>query len=202
MIESAIETAWADVLADFKPDWLVKIRGDNLIAESRRKTAKYDTGTISEAACVCLRALTERLQPEIAVEIGTFIGTSAAAIMCRHLYTCDKSNDCVQSSKRITCHPYTGSTRMLGLLAARGVKAEFFFFDGRIKDPDVALILHLSTSNTVYAFDDYEGEEKGVINVGKLWASLTGYRLIEPASNVLNLPSRTTIALLVPQDFR
>lgn len=179
--------------------WLPEIRANAIVCEARRRLAKYDTGTISEAACLYLRVVTERFQPKVVIEIGTFIGTSALAMRADRVYTCDKSNDCGPKEKRIVCHPYTGSTRMFTELARRGVRADFFFFDGRIKEKDVDLILELSAPGAVYAFDDYEGQEKGVINVGRLAPRLPAhYTLVPPPARVLDLESTTTIALLVP----
>lgn len=179
--------------------WLPEIRAQAVECEARRHLAKYDTGTISEAACVYLRTLTERLQPKVAIEVGTFIGSSTMAIQAARIYTCDKDNDCVPRSKRIRPFPYTRSTEMFRRLVAMGVKADFFFFDGRIKDADELLIGTLSTSRTVYAFDDYEGREKGVLNVERMRRHLRHYALVEPPADVLGLPSRTTIAVLVPR---
>jgi hypothetical protein len=194
-----IGTFCSETLAAVRPDWLQEIRAHAAQAEARRALARYDTGTISEAACVYLRALTERFRPKVAIEIGTFIGTSALAMRADRIYTCDKSNDCGPKEKRIVCHPYTGSTRMLAALVDRGVRADFFFFDGRIKDADEAMILALSTPETVYAFDDYEGREKGVLNVERLTPYLPHHTLVPPPADVLSLPSKTTIAVLVPE---
>lgn len=183
----------------YRADWLEQIHATAVACEARRPSARYNTGTISEAACFYLRALTEHFAPRVAVEVGTFIGTSTSAIKAGHIYTCDKSNDCVPSSKRITCHPFTSSTRMLSQLKRRGVVADFFFFDGRIKAADVGLILDLSTSLTVYAFDDYEGDEKGVINVQLLLPHLSKpYTLMLPPGAVPPAVGLTTIAVLAP----
>ena len=181
------------------PAWLTEIRRNAVLAEGRRRFATYNTGTISEAACLYLRALTEHYRPAVAIEIGTFIGTSALAMRADRIYTCDKSNDCGPKEQRIVCHPFTSSTRMLNRLVSHGVRADFFFFDGRIQENDVELILALSSPGTVYAFDDYEGHEKGVINVHRLRPHLPlFYTLIPPPARVLDLDSTTTIALLVP----
>lgn len=195
----------AEALGGVREDWLAQVRVHARAAESRRHLAKYDTGTISEAACLYLRAVTSRLQPRVAIEIGTFIGSSSLAMQAGRIYTCDKSNDCGHLAKHIVCHPYTGSTRMFRQLVDRGASAEFFFFDGRIKDPDLPLIAALATPDTVYAFDDYEGREKGVINVEKLRPRLAAdYDLILPPTElgIDGVSGTTTIALLVPRSRR
>lgn len=190
---------WARVLAGVQPDWLPQIRANAVQAEARRARATYNTGTISEAACLYLWALTAWLQPKIAVEFGTFIGSSAMAIQAKRVYTCDKSNDCMPSSDRIICHPRKRSGAMLRQMVDRGVRAGFFFFDGRIAETDLPLILRASTLSAVYAFDDYEGQEKGVINVDRLRPVLgSDYVLMPPPPQVLDLPSQTTIAVLMP----
>lgn len=178
--------------------WLPQVRAQAIECEARRPLAKYDTGTISEAACLYLRMVTEHLKPAVAIEIGTFIGSSALAIKAGHLYTCDKSNDCLESTKRITAYGYTRSTNMLKALMRKGVKADFFFFDGRIQDADEALIMELSKPSTVYAFDDYEGQEKGVLNVERMRPHVPRHHLIEPPADVCGLSSTTTIAVLMP----
>lgn len=181
--------------------WLAEIRANAVACEALRPFMRkpLETGTISEAACLYLRALCEKVRPIVAVEIGTFIGTSAlvlAAVAAR-VYTCDKDNDVFRSTGRITAYGKTTSTAMLTDLVRQGLKADLFFFDGRIQDEDIPLIQRLSTPNAVYAFDDYEGHEKGAINVRKLQPCLSpDYRLIEPPFAVDTLPSRTTIAVL------
>lgn len=191
---SSITPAWRDTVQQLMAD-----------AERRRPLAAYNTGTISEAACLYLMALTRVLnRPKLAVEVGTFIGTSATvmALYVERVYTCDKSNDCFRGTSRIVCHPFTGSKRMMARLADAGVQADFFFFDGRISDDEIPSILKISKATTVYAFDDFEGDEKGVINVNKLLPHLPvgSHFVVPPPSDVMGLDSKTTIAALVPGD--
>lgn len=191
---------WDETLAACQPEWIDDIRAQAVVAETRRSRALYNTGTISEAACLYLRALCARFAPAVAIEIGTFIGTSTLAIAAHagRVFTCDKDNDCLRSTKTITTYPRHRSTHMLADLVHKGIRASFFFFDGRIQIEDLRLIEMLSLPGTVYAFDDHEGEEKGVINVRRLWPTLLGYTLIPPPPRVGNLDSTTTIACLVP----
>lgn len=182
------------------PSWVTTIRAQALQLEPLRAQAAYNTGTISEAAALYLRALTFLFRPGVVIEIGTFIGTSASAMLAGHIYTCDKDNDCFQSTSSITTFPKLRSTRMLQTLVRHNVKADFFFFDGRIKDADLPMILQLAAPNAVFTFDDHEGHEKGVINVEKLLPHLSAdYTLIEPPARVLDLETSTTIAVLVPE---
>jgi predicted O-methyltransferase YrrM len=189
------------ILVAIQSAWIDEIRAQAVACEARRPFTRkpVSTGTISEAACLYLRIVCERVRPIVAVEIGTFIGTSALVLasVAARVYTCDKDNDAMPSTERITCYPQTSSTIMLAELAQQGIKADLFFFDGRIQDADLPLIVALATPRAVFAFDDYEGHEKGVVNVQKLRPYVSpAYRLIEPPIDVDGLPSRTTIALL------
>lgn len=187
------------------PEWFEIMR--TIVAQCERLRPAGEKavrrGTMSEASCACLFALTNSLLPRVVVEIGTFIGTSTRVlgIGAEHVYTCDDRHDLLKGWPHITTYPHTVSTVMLTDLVRRGVVAELFFFDGRIQDEDVPLIRQLSAERAVYAFDDYEGNEKGVVNVRKLRPHLPGYVLVEPPDQVLGLASRTTIALLVPKDM-
>ena len=177
--------------------------------ERLRPLATYNTGSISEAAGVYLYLLCERFRPKTVVEIGTFIGKSARAMTIADtievIYTCDKDNDCIPNTPLIRCHPKTISTTMLGTLVEKGVKADFFFFDGRIQVPDLALILCLSHPHTVYVFDDYEylnGKMmKGVANIMMLHPYLNEHVLVRPPQKVGDLDSKTSIAVLVPKEL-
>lgn len=196
------------LLSRIRPEWLTDIRANAVECEALRprthKPAK--TGTISEAACLYLRAVVEAAQPKVCVEIGTFIGTSALVLASAgaHVYTCDKDNDVFKSTDRITAFGKTTSTDMLRILTdsqhAYGV-VDFWFFDGRIQLEDLPAICQLSHPKTIFAFDDYEGEEKGVINVGRLRPRLPGgYVLVLPPAGLglACVTGTTTIALLVP----
>lgn len=172
------------------------IEANNAYCESLRAKAAFDTGSLNSESCIYLRKLTERYKPRIIVEIGTFIGKSTLAMKAsEHIYTCDMSNDCLPSSEKITCFPYTPSTTFLHeLWVKKKILSDFFFFDGRIQVNDLSLILSMSHPKTVYAFDDYdmtERYEKGVINVRLMAPLLPNHRFTKP-------PPSTTIAVLSP----
>lgn len=161
------------------------------------------TGTMSLASCKSLYALGARVMPKVVVEIGTFIGTSTEVLQmwARELFTCDKDNDLwrfeesFQWGAKSTTYPRHTSTSMLTDLVGKGYrgKVDLFFFDGRIQDEDMGLIGLLSHDRTVYAFDDYEGQEKGVVNMRRFAGTITTRRheVVLPAPD-------TTIAALVP----
>lgn len=179
----------------------------NMIAaccELSRSKAKYNTGTISVGAAAYLLAWSRFIQPRVAVEIGTFIGTSALAITAERIYTCDKDNDCLPSTETRTCYPYTTSTKMLEDLILRGLtgQVDLWFFDGRIQMEDLPLIATLSHKRTFYLFDDFIAGEKGVVNYRRLVADRQAgrHRLIRPPKSIPFSTDKTTIAVLVPHE--
>jgi hypothetical protein len=191
---------WDRLLA--VPDsWTADAETTRRYCETLRPKAEYDTGSVPLASALILRALSEWLKPIVAIEIGTFIGHSTLALGkgAKHVYTCDKSNACLDSDARRTCFQKTGSTKMLRTLATMRIpKAALWFFDGRIQDPDVDLILGLSAPLPVYAFDDFSdvrGHDKGLANVAKLRPALSGsFVLLEPDQRL----GPSTVAVLMP----
>ena len=180
------------------------IQKQMLYCESLRQKAYYKTGSISEASAVYLRILCDQFKPKTIIEIGTFIGTSTKAMASSksvfEIFTCDLHNDCLPSDDQIHCHPQQGSTTMLSKLLGK-VKADLFFFDGRIQGVDLAPILRLSNPFAMYLFDDYESNEKGVVNVEMLKPYLKDYTLIAPPLKVGNLDTASTIAILMPKEL-
>lgn len=173
-------------------------------ANTRRKLARFNTGSISMTTAVALRAIVAWVKPRRIAEVGTFIGVSTESMSFTGavIVTCDVSNDCLPDTKRRACWPYKTSTQMLRqacLSHAAGKVAgpfQLFFFDGVLSDEDCGLILKLSSPNTVYVFDDYNGEFKGVQNVRKLQPLLPNHVLMPAAGWVKD---DTTLAALVPE---
>ena len=190
-------SAWDAVcFANPDPKWLEELQDAYAWAESRRHLAKFNTGSIGLETGLLLRAICAWRQPRVVVEIGTFIGKSTAALQAREvLYTCDKDNDCVPETDVIKPHPYWTSTQLLRKLVDLGVVADVFFFDGRLRDEDIPLVLALSNASTVYAFDDYHAGGKGQANVDKLGPALTAHGFVEPYPS---FRGRSTLAMLVP----
>jgi hypothetical protein len=166
--------------------------------EPRRKLAKYNTGSITIPQMCQLRALTVKQRPATIIEIGTFIGNSTLAMQAtQHVYTCDSHNDCLRPRPGLHLFPYWKSTRMFRHLVGAGVKADLFFFDGRIQRDDLDLIRRLSSDRTLYVFDDYLEHQKGVINAKLLGATVPeGWILVEPDHR---LAGSSTLAALVPK---
>lgn len=189
---------WEQLCTPIDPSLLTALqilRADN---EKRRAKAKYNTGSITLAQMAQLRALCLKQQPKVIVEIGTFIGNSTLAMQAKQIYTCDGRNDCFPKTSGIQTFPFTKSTAMFQTLVNQGVKADLFFFDGRIKpDADLPLIQALSHPGTIYVMDDYKDMEKGVINA-KLLATMLpqGWVLVEPDHR---LAGESTLAAFAPK---
>ena len=192
------KNAW-EAICFSKPDpaWLPELQQWWEIAEKRRTKADFNTGSISLETGLLLRSVCEWRRPKVAIEVGTFIGKSTHALVADHIYTCDKNNDCLPATERIHPHPKQTSRQMFEKLKGEGVKAEVFFFDGRITDEEVPLVLELSAPGAVYLFDDFSPgpHGKGVSNVKKIAPVLKDYALVKPYEP---FKERTTLAMLVP----
>lgn len=179
------------------PSWLPDLQQWWEIAETRRSKASFNTGSISIETGLLLRSVCAWRRPKVVIEVGTFIGKSTHALVADHIYTCDKDNDCLPATDRIHPHPKQTSREMFEKLKAEGVKAEVFFFDGRISDEEVPLVLSLSAPGAVYLFDDYHGgpSGKGKANVSKLAPALKDYAFVPPYTP---FKDRSTLAMLLP----
>lgn len=191
--------SWDVLCGPLQPEWKEELDNIRQTNESRRQGADYNTGSITLEQMMQLRGICERQKPKTVVEIGTFIGNSAMAMRADNIYTCDRSNDCFPSTETIHTFPKQDSTAMLTKLVDENQKADMFFFDGRIQPQDVPLILRLSHPKTIYAFDDFNGMEKGVINA-KLMASMLPptWMLLEPDPR---LKEKSTLAALAPMEL-
>jgi len=159
--------------------------------EELRKNAEYNTGSISFSSAWCLYNLVRYFKPKRIIEIGTFIGKSTIS-MCQaqddegineaEIYTCDLSNQIsLPWNGKTKIHQFQkqSSTEMLKKLT--GV-FDFLFFDGRLSEEDLVLLSKLISNKTIIALDDFEGMEKGVINLInlRLIPQLANYILIYP----------------------
>ena len=172
-----------------------------------RDGADYNTGSVSVDAMYTLFCIAHFFKPKVIAEVGTFIGNSTFAMAegagtgdnCE-IHTCDYSNDIkLESSIGAVQYPKVPSTEMFGKMAQAGKRVDLTFFDGRLTPGDIALISKLVTDDTVYVFDDFEGIEKGVANVG-LFMSYpnikVAYHLIYPPKNL-----NCKIAMLLPRKY-
>lgn len=159
--------------------------------ESLRLKAAYNTGSISVSAAWCLYSLVHYFNVSRIIEVGTFIGKSTLAMAAAlehkgcggHIYTCDASNDIPLPAPKgvsIVQFPRNTSTEMLSGLQGT---FEFCFLDGRLSDQDVGLLAQRLTDTSIIALDDFEGVEKGVMNLVKLRTSprFSEHFLVYPA---------------------
>jgi hypothetical protein len=81
---------------------------------------------------------------------------------------------------------------------------DFVFLDGRLTNEDLPLLDPLTTSDTIFGIDDFEGMEKGVANLFALarMAKFKRHFLLYPPSDALlteyGLSSYSLMAMLVP----
>lgn len=157
-----------------------------------RDTADYNTGSISPAAAWCIYNLVRHFRRKRIIEVGTFIGKStismAAAMddggVAGEIFTCDGSNDIKlpwDGRPQIHQFPKTFSGDMLQSIDG---PCDMVFLDGRLKKSDLQLLDPLITEETLFALDDFEGMEKGVINLTQLRTmdKLKNHFLIYPPS--------------------
>lgn len=196
-----VSTLQRRILANIHPMWLPMCREILARCEERRALATYDTGTISVAAMLYLKAICREFAPVHAIEVGTFIGTSTEVLAseANRVYTCDKDNDCLESTDAVRVFQKTRSTKMLADLAEADVVADLVFFDGRIQLEDLPLIFAVTTPATVFAFDDFQVGDKGELNVARLHPWLKRYHLVPPPADIGGVDEKTNIALLVPE---
>ena len=207
---------WDTILRDFttnlefNDDLFKKIKRLDQLVEN----ADYKTGSISNASAIILYYLTIFFKPQNILEIGTFIGKSTIAmakgmddkkVKNPYLCTCDGSNDIDLPWKgrtKIKQYKKVISTEML---KQESKLFDFLFFDGRLMPDDLSYIENLSHKNTLVILDDFEGIEKGVINLITIRKSekFKNYFLIYPPSNnILNkinpFSEPCPVAILLP----
>ena len=171
-----------------------------------------ETGSMSLEATKLLWLLGRYFSPRVAVEVGTYIGRSTAALFMgarpeiEKLYTCDATFDAwdpghLASAGEIEYFGKTTSTQMFENLLSRGVKADLFFLDGRLQDADLNLLQSMTHSKTVFLLDDFEGLEKGIINGIKLRDIYPNLILIRPKGKAPNGNEESPpLALLIPPE--
>ena len=183
---------------------------EDVIEETAQQLRNFpsEAGTISRDSCLVLYLLAKYFSPKTVGEIGTYIGRSAYSIFkgaessLENLYTCDGTFDCLNFSEfrlknqdRIKYFGKTMSTEMLqSLINKNSKKLDLVIIDGRMSPKDLELLEKLVSESTVFCVDDFEGVEKGVINVVMLREKFRHYLLFEPKFSGLN----TSMALLVP----
>lgn len=183
--------------------------------ESLREKANYNTGSISLGQALLLYLTVNFFKPKRIIEVGTFIGRSTLAMAHAmdinrrdgEIYTCDFSNNIAvpwNGETRIIQFPMQSSVAMFQKLDG---EFDFLFLDGRVNDEDLINLDRLVTQNTIIALDDFEGMEKGVINLTFLrkLKKFSGHQLFYPMSESAmaenKLRGKSTLALLVPRNL-
>ncbi len=169
--------------------------------EALRKQAEYDTGSISTITAWSLFAAVRTFQPELILEVGTFIGKSTIAMGLAldqgrrpgTIHTCDFSNSFplpALCKSPIVQYPKKMSSDMFAAMLASGLagKVDFVHLDGRVAEQELPVLASLCKATTVFAFDDFEGIEKGAINYMKMLESglFQGRILIPPCSEEIS----------------
>lgn len=186
---------------------------DNLISlENLRDEADYNTGSISMSQAYLLYLFLKYFKPIKVIEIGTFIGRSTISMANAietysdngKIYTCDFSNDIKlpwNGKCKIKQFPKTKSGEMLNNLKG---EYDLVFIDGRISDEELSTFERLINQNTIIILDDFEGIEKGVVNLAKLRQinKLNQHLLINTISEDLlkqyNLHNHSRMGALIP----
>jgi hypothetical protein len=114
--------------------------------ESLRKTAEYNTGSISLASSVCLALLTHYFKPNTVAEVGTFIGRSTFSLalgahvngnLLTNIHTCDYSNNIQLNFNKfkfnIFQYPRQSSAEMFSKIHSGNIKPDMYFFGWKIK---------------------------------------------------------------------
>lgn len=187
--------------------------------EDLRKSADYDTGSISASSAWALYSVVSYFQPTFILEVGTFIGKSTLAMALGsddslmetvEIHTCDHSNAISLPNvlkTPIIQYPKKTSTEMFTEIASTAgsdKKFEMLFLDGRLEEQDIPLLSKICSPEIIVALDDFEGFEKGVANLVILRESnlLPSHVLIyppsEPLLRTLGFFDHSTTALLIP----
>ena len=156
--------------------------------------AAYKTGSISSISALILYYLTKYFQPEKILEVGTYIGKSTISMAYAmdenktknsYIATCDVSNDIKLPWKGHTkLNQYRLSTSTT-MMENEKDKFDFIFLDGRLQEEDMKFLDKLCHEKTIFVLDDFEGIEKGVVNLMRLQSipNFKRYFLIRPPSS-------------------
>lgn len=186
--------------------WVENLTHVGATCEQSRPMMDYQTGSIPLSTAMWLCMLARHIRPKLTLEVGTYIGKSTVALafgqINGRLVTCDASNAAPNLgvpvwSTDIQFNPHATSTAMLKALAADD-KADLVFYDGRVQPEDAEPLAEHTHDSTVFAFDDFEGTEKGVSNIAAM--RRPDLVLIQPPdiSPHPSVNDRSTLALLVP----
>lgn len=181
-----------------------------------RKNAEYNTGSINFSSAWCLYNLIRYFKPKRIIEVGTFIGKSTISmsqaqddegIKEAEIFTCDFNNHIsLPWNGETKMHQFQKQSSAEMLKKINGV-FDFLFFDGRLTEEDLVLLSKLISNKTIIALDDFEGMEKGVINLIFLRRipQLAKYILIYPptedALKQYQFTAYTPTAVMIPLEM-
>ena len=183
-----------------------------------RLQSSYNTGSISSTTSWLLFSITLFFKPKIICEVGSFIGKSTFSMAFAadtyskeyecSIYCCDDSNEINFpniTSTTIKQFHKKNSTEMFKHFES-DQKIDLLHLDGRLQNEDFDLLKNSLTEKTILILDDFEGNEKGVIN----FINLLNNNLISRKSHCLifpiqdetkakyNLLERSTSGVLIP----
>ena len=185
------------------------------LVEKRRAVADFNTGSISFATTVALSQAIVYFKPRVIAEVGTFIGRSTMAmahagfisnVFDLNIHTCDLSNAIdidVSNFCKLTQYKKTSSASMLQSLDREDIQVDAFVIDGRLDDESVDLIKAVSSKRWVIFLDDFEGNEKGVVNADSLLGKLDSNPVLvyPPPPELLrrySIVGRSSLAAIIP----
>ncbi len=183
-----------------------------------RSKSSYNTGSISSTSAWLLYSITLFFKPKIIVEVGSFIGKSTFSMAfaaddyisessCK-IYCCDHSNEIKfpdLSKTEIKQYHKTSSSQMIKEFKENMI-IDLIHLDGRLENEDCMLLKNKIDENTFFVLDDFEGNEKGIVNFSLLIKnnviSRKTHCLIYPLENKIsekyNLLERSTSAVILP----
>ncbi len=183
-----------------------------------RSQSSYNTGSISSTTAWLLFSTTLFFRPKIIMEVGSFIGKSTFSMAfaadsylsegdCK-IFCCDSSNEIKfpeLTQTKIKQFHKTSSTEMIKKLEMNMI-IDLIHLDGRLENEDCILLKDKICEDTIFILDDFEGNEKGVVNLFSLLnnnvISRNTHCVIYPLENYIgekyNLVERSTSAVILP----
>lgn len=180
---------------------------------------RINSGSITVGSALSLFLLAHKSNPVNIAEVGTYIGTSSAAIAYGatltgndiSFVTCDM-NPCTQNpfleldtSSQISFQVFnSSSSEMFREIAEEKKRIDFLHLDGRLQPEDFDLLKVILKNNAIIVLDDCEGDEKGHINLHLLRSSglIDQYAYVEPFNSELfrlwGIETRSTTGVLLP----
>ena len=183
-----------------------------------RSQSTYNTGSITLTTAWLLYSLVYFFKPKTIVEVGSFIGKSTFSMafaaddysneFMTEIFCCDFSNHITfpnLTKTKINQFHKKSSTEMLSSFN-KDKSIDLLHIDGRLQPDDFSLLKDLINDQTIFVLDDFEGIEKGCINLINLYQSnlisKSKYLLASPIKELLKdkyqLYPKSTSAIVLP----